>query len=68
LPKLTVQVPGIIDLFWPYNILLRKRILSQGSYYIKQHPEDGVLQIEELKQMLDKDSSKLFTAIFKTIF
>ena len=41
--------------FWAYNILMRRRILQQGSYYIKQHPSDAALNLDDLKEMLAND-------------
>ena len=42
--------------YWAYNMLYRKRLLSQDNFYIKQNMNDNVLTIEELRQMLHSDS------------
>ena len=38
--------------FWAYNMLYRRRLLSQGSFYLKQNPGDANLTIQELQDMV----------------
>lgn len=42
--------------YWAYNILHRRRILSQGSYYIKQNPGDANISIDELREMATENA------------
>ena len=41
--------------FWAYNILYRRRLLSQGNYFLKQNPGEANLTLEELQHMLRGD-------------
>ena len=45
--------------YWAYNILYRRRILSQGSYYIKQNPGDANLTIDDLREMASENNYNL---------
>ena len=38
--------------FWAYNMLYRRRLLGQGSFYLKQNPGDANLTREELQEMI----------------
>ena len=38
--------------YWAYNILYRKRLLSQGNFFIKQNPGEASLTLDELQTML----------------
>ena len=38
--------------FWAYNILYRRRLLSQGNYYLKQNPGDANMTLDELQNLL----------------
>ena len=38
--------------FWAYNMLYRKRLLGQGSFYLKQNPGEANLTIDELQEMV----------------
>lgn len=42
--------------YWAYNMLYRRRILGQGSYFLKQNPAEAKLSIEDLRQMLQSNS------------
>ena len=42
--------------YWAYNMLYRKRILGQGSYFLKQNPSEANLTLEELKEMLQSNT------------
>ena len=42
--------------YWAYNMLYRKRILGQSSFFLKQNPTEANLTIDELKQMMMSDS------------
>ena len=42
--------------FWAYNMLYRKRLLGQGSFYLKQNPGDANMSIEELQEMIRSGS------------
>ena len=44
--------------YWAYNILYRKRLLSQGNFYIKQNPKDKLLSIDEMQEMLESGTFK----------
>lgn len=37
---------------WAFNMIQRHRLLGQGSVFLKQHPGDTQLTVEQLKQML----------------
>ncbi|XP_066915890.1 uncharacterized protein [Clytia hemisphaerica] len=38
--------------FWAYNMLYRRRLLGQGSFYLKQNPGEANLTIDELQEMI----------------
>ena len=38
--------------FWAYNMLYRRRLLGQGSFYLKQNPGEANLNIDELQEMM----------------
>ncbi len=38
--------------YWAFNILYRKRILGQGSFFLKQNPSEANLSLNDLKSML----------------
>ena len=42
--------------YWAYNILYRRRILGQGSYFLKQNPSEANLTLDNLKEMLLSNS------------
>ena len=42
--------------YWAYNILYRRRILGQGSYFLKQNPSEANLTLDDLKEMLLSNS------------
>lgn len=42
--------------YWAYNMLYRRRILGQGSFFLKQNPSEANLTLEDLKQMLQSNS------------
>lgn len=50
--------------FWAYNMLYRRRLLGQGSFYLKQNPGEANLTIEELQEMV-RDGS--YTSIMKKL-
>lgn len=39
--------------YWAYNMLYRKRLLGQGNFYIKQTPNERLLSVDELRNLLD---------------
>ena len=45
--------------YWAYNMLYRRRILGQGSYFLKQNPSEANLTLEGLKQMLQSNLCEL---------
>ena len=38
--------------FWAYNMLYRRCLLGQGSFYLKQNPGEANLNIDELQEMM----------------
>ena len=38
--------------YWAYNILYRRHIFGQGSYFLKQNPCEANLTLDNLKEML----------------
>ena len=42
--------------YWAFNILYRRRLLSQGNFFIKQNPGEANLTFEELQEMLSSGS------------
>ena len=38
--------------FWGFNMLYRKRLISQGNFFIKQNPGEANLSIEELQDLV----------------
>ena len=42
--------------YWAFNMIQRHRLLSQGSIFLKQHPREAQLTVEQLKQMLTSNS------------
>lgn len=42
--------------YWAYNMLYRKRILGQSSFFLKQNLTEANLTIDDLKQMIMSDS------------
>ena len=42
--------------YWAFNMIQRHRLLSQGSIFLKQHPGDARLTVEQLQQMLKSNS------------
>ena len=42
--------------YWAFNMIQRHRCLSQGSIFLKQHPGEAQLTVEQLKQMLTSNS------------
>ena len=42
--------------YWAYNMIYRKRLLSQGNYYMKQNIGDSMLTVEELREMLQSNN------------
>lgn len=42
--------------YWAYNMLYRRRILGQGSYFLKQNPSEADLTLQDLKEMLQTNS------------
>ncbi|XP_066921730.1 uncharacterized protein [Clytia hemisphaerica] len=42
--------------FWAYNMLYRRRLLGQGSFYLKQNPGEANLTINELQDMVREGS------------
>ena len=41
---------------WAFNVLYRRRLLSQGNFFIKQNPGEANLTFEELQEMLSSGS------------
>ena len=46
--------------YWAYNMLYRRRILGQGSFFLKQNPSEANLTLDDLKQMLQSNSYDSF--------
>ena len=46
--------------FWAYNMLYRRRLLGQGSFYIKQNPSDANLTLNELQEMVQSGTHEVF--------
>jgi len=44
--------------FWAYNMLYRRRLLSQGNFYLKQNPGDAFLTLEKLQEMASQSCYK----------
>ena len=42
--------------YWAYKILYRRRIIGQGSYFLKQNPSEANLTLDNLKEMLLSNS------------
>lgn len=42
--------------YWAYNMLYRKRILGQSSFFLEQNLTEANLTIDDLKQMIMSDS------------
>lgn len=42
--------------YWAYNMLYRRRILGQGSYFLRQNPSEANFTLEYLKEMLQTNS------------
>ena len=45
--------------FWAYNMLYRRRLLGQGSFYIKQNPSDANLTLNELQEMVQSGTHEI---------
>ena len=50
--------------YWAFNMLQRHRMLSQGSIFLKQNPEESRMSVEELKEMLH---SKSYAGVMSTL-
>ena len=44
--------------YWALNMKLRHQLLSQSSVYIRQHPGDANLTIENLRDMVGRLSAE----------
>lgn len=52
--------------FWAYNILYRRRLLGQGSFFIKQNPGDAFLSLSDLQEMASHSTySSLMTKLMR---
>lgn len=51
--------------YWAYNMLYRRRILGQGSYFLRQNPSEANLTLEDLKEMLQNNSYSSLMATLK---
>ena len=54
--------------YWAYNMLFRRRLLAKGNVYVKQHPEDFDLTIEEFNELLSNPSSPTANNMMSKIF
>ena len=45
-------------MYWAMNMKQRHHLLSQANVYLKQHPKDAALTLDELRNMVDKSSSE----------
>ena len=43
--------------YWAFNVLYRKRLLSQGSVFVRQLPEEANLTSDDYRNMLEDNSS-----------
>jgi len=46
--------------YWAYNMLYSRRILGQGSFFLKQNPSEASLTTDDLKEMLESISCQTF--------
>ena len=46
-------------LFYAYDRLRRHRTLDQSKVYLKQNPQDAALTIDELKEIINSNDSKI---------
>ena len=46
--------------YWAYNMLYRRQILGEGSFFLKQNPSEANLTLDDLKQMLQSNSYDSF--------
>ena len=45
-------------MYWALNMKQRHHLLSQSSVYLKQHPSDAALTLQQLRNMVDKSTSE----------
>ena len=45
-------------MYWALNMKQRHHLLSQSNVYLKQHPSDAVLTLQQLRNMVDKSTSE----------
>ena len=45
-------------MYWALNMKQRHHLLSQANVYLKQHPNDAALTLQQLRNMVDKSTSE----------
>ena len=51
--------------YFPYNTLLRHRVLATGRIYLRQYPESAGLTLEQVKQMPEAERRQLARSVVR---